>query len=312
LGQVSVLDVPKTEEPPDESPDAMAVALATAANRPRPEDPFAFYIVDSDGPPIIHVSRTRRSEIVVFGRNQKMLTPIVLGTGSILLNAADKDDQVELSKIVPSRFGDSDVKLRTSLELGEVIRRASNLGATYPEIVAILESADRQKNLPGPLVVDAVPTAKADYFQAAIMGMDSVKVDPAVKRTAAQDSGPGSRLRRLFGRGNRDHDGTGKDSAKPADAQDATSMAAGTSKSKSGQADSSADTSVATSDSSKSPDTDRPVASAGAEPGTVGSGSATGSGPIPKKDDSVQKAGVEEPSRRRSRLLDWLRGRGDD
>jgi len=309
LGQVAVLDVPKSEEPPDESPDAMAVALATAANRPRPEDPFAFYIVDSEGPPIVHVARSRRSEIVVFGRNQKLLPPIVLGTGSILLNAADKDDQVELSKIVPSRFGDSDVKLRTSLELGEVIRRAANLGATYPEIVSILESADRQKNLPGPLVVDAVPTAKADYFQAAIMGRDSAKPDPAVKRTTAQASG--SRLRRLFGLGNRERDSAGKGSAKPGETQDATSTAAaGTSKNKNGQADSSADTSVAASDSSKGGG----AAGAGAGSGTAaaGSGSATGPGPSPKKDDSVQKAGGDAASPPRSRLLDWFRRRSDE
>jgi hypothetical protein len=303
LGQVAVLDAPATEEQPDESPDAMAVALATAANRPRPEEPFAFYIVDSEGPPIVHVARSRRSEIVVFGRNQKLVPPIVLGTGSILLNAADKDDQVELSKIVPSRFGDSDVKLRTSLELGEVIRRAANLGATYPEIVSILESADRQKNLPGPLVVDAVPTAKADYFQAAIMGVDSAKPDPAVKRTTAQASG--SRLRRLFGLGNREREMADKGSAKPAANQDATStVSADTSKAKNGQADPSADKSVATSDLSNSGGTTGAVAGSGT--GTAGPAS------NPKKDDSVQKAGGDSASPPRSRLLDWLRRRSDD
>ena len=38
-----------------------------------------------------------------------------------------------------------------------MIRQAANIGAAYPEIVAILEDANRQKNLPGLLVVDAVP-----------------------------------------------------------------------------------------------------------------------------------------------------------
>ena len=135
--------------------------------------------VDSEGPPVIHVSRTRRSEIVVFGRSQKLLPPIVLGTGAILLNAAEKDDEIEISKIVPSKFGDSDVKLRTSLELAEVIRRVANLGTTYPEMVAILDAANRQKNLPGTLVVDAVPVSNMDYLQAAILGKDAkAKVDP--------------------------------------------------------------------------------------------------------------------------------------
>ena len=60
---------------------------------------------------MIHVARTRRCEIVVFGRGQKLLTPVVLGTGSILLNAADGDEKVQISKIVPSQFGDGDQKV---------------------------------------------------------------------------------------------------------------------------------------------------------------------------------------------------------
>ena len=124
----------------------MAVAITTASRRRhRQDDPFALYVVDSEGPPLVHVSRTRRSEIVVFGRQQKLLPPIVLDTGSIFLNAAENDDKIELSKIVPSRFGDADVKITTTLELAEVVRKTASLGATYPQIVAILETAKRQK-----------------------------------------------------------------------------------------------------------------------------------------------------------------------
>ena len=125
----------------------------------------------------------------------------MLGTGSILLNAADKDDQLEISKIVPSKFGDNDVKLRTTMDLGEVVRRIANLGATYPDVVAILEAANRQKNLPGTLVVDAVPMASMDYLAAAILGRDSTaKVDHAVKPASVHRQ---SRLMRLLGLGDR-------------------------------------------------------------------------------------------------------------
>jgi hypothetical protein len=180
----------------------MALALTAAAQRPRMDDPFALYVVDSEGPPVIHVSRTRRSEIVIFGRTQKLLPPIVLGTGAILLNAAVKDDEIEISKIVPSKFKDSDVKLRTSLDLPEVIRSVANLGTTYPEMVAILEAANRQRNLPGTLVVDAVPQSNMDYLQAAILGKDlKAKVDAGVQRASKRSP---SRIWRLFGARDRD------------------------------------------------------------------------------------------------------------
>jgi flagellar basal body P-ring protein FlgI len=310
LGQVRVLDEPKVEE--DEtisSPDAMAVALTKLANRPRVDDPFALYLVDSEGPPVVHVSRTRRSEIVLFGRGQALLPPVVLGTGAILLNAADKDDQIQISKIVPSKFGDNDVKLRTSLELGEVIRRVANLGASYPDVVSILDAANRQKNLPGTLVVDAVPTANMDYLAAAILGRDtSKKVDPALKKTSGRR--PQSRLARLLGLGNRDEVATASATKAPSQSADASMDAPSFPKDKG-----------ASSPASPA------VANAGA--GAAPAGSNSSQQASPKRDADLQRAGgaptdssspsnsastspsASSSTSSRPRLLDWLFRRSD-
>jgi flagellar basal body P-ring protein FlgI len=186
LGRVRVLDDPPDE---DETEGSTSMAYASRRRRLRVEDPFALYLVDCDGPPLIHVANTRRCEVVIFGRDQKLLTPLVLGQGAILLNAAEGDDTLQISKIVPSRYSDADTKLNTSLELGEVIRRMANLGAKYPEIVAVLQAASRQRNLPGPLVVDAVPGADPKYLEAAIHGKDvAAKKDDAVKKTSLEET----------------------------------------------------------------------------------------------------------------------------
>lgn len=202
LGQVRVLNAPK-EETEDEAAlgiDRMAIAMggfAPSRKNVKVEDPFSLYIVESEGPPMVHVSQSRRCEIVVFGRGMRLLTPIVLGTGAILLNAAENDDRVEISKIVPSSLADADAKVVASLDLGDVLRHAANIGASYPDIVAILQGADKQKNLPGPLVLDAVPRARPEYLQAAILGADATaKKDPAVNQTKGE--GDSEKERRGF------------------------------------------------------------------------------------------------------------------
>jgi hypothetical protein len=198
LGRVRILDDPA--EPDEEiGADQMAVALEAAKRRKnRPDDPFSLYLVDCDGPPMIHVARTRRCEVVVFGRGMKLLPPIVLGTGPYLLNAADGDESLQISKIV-ARTGGDDFKVMASLELGDVLRRAANLGATYPELVTILQAAERQRNLPGPLVIDALPgttptIAKADLKRA------TGKKDDSVKRAKADAPKRRSLLDRMLGR----------------------------------------------------------------------------------------------------------------
>ena len=306
LGQVRVLDDPKTEEDDqDESPDSMAIALASASRRPRPEDPFALYIVDSEGPPVVHVSRTRRSEVVVFGRNQKLLPPIVLGSGAILLNAADKDDEIEISKIVPSKFGDSDVKLRTSLDLGEVIRRAANLGATYPEIVSILETADRQKNLPGTSSSTRCrPRTPSTSRRPSWARTRRPSPTPSLQRASAQ--GPGSRFRRLLGLRNREPGEAG--AAKPAAGGDAARSLA----------DRSAAKAARPLRASRLRATPRiPPRRCGDLDDRRGTGAATA--PVgdnapsagPKKDDGLQRAGGDTDEAPRSRLLDRFRRRSE-
>lgn len=199
LGQVKVI-----EDPPVEDPDNgnMAMAIRTAPKRKvRQDDPFSLYLVDSEGPPLVHVSRSRRCEIVIFGKDQRLLTPVVLGgSGPILINASDGDPSVQISRIMPSKFDRADLKVDSSLELGEVIRETARLGATYPEIVGILQAAAKQKNLPGPLVVDAVPVVNPAVDAAILMGVDaSAKKDPAVTKTKLETPAKPKRLRdRLF------------------------------------------------------------------------------------------------------------------
>lgn len=205
LGRVRILDPPDVEED-DEPADRMAYSLRTPRRKPRPEDPFELYMVDSEGPPLIHVSRTRRSEIVIFGRRQRLLPPVVLGTGAILLNAAVGDDKIEVSKIVATRYNDTDVKVNSSLELEDVIRRVANLGANYPEIVSILTAAERQKNLSGALVVDANLNANANYLEA-VAGKDvTAKKDDAIQKAGLieKQEAPRRRFFNFFRRSARD------------------------------------------------------------------------------------------------------------
>jgi len=131
------------------------------------------------------------------------LQPQVVGRG----RASDGDEQVQISRVGVSAASGPAQKLATGLELAEVIRQVANLGATYPEILGLLQAADRQKNLPtaagstASLVVDALPATLAAYEEAQIAGKDATaKVDPALERTALEKSKAKAPRKGLTGR----------------------------------------------------------------------------------------------------------------
>lgn len=209
LGRVRVWnDEPEEEETGDAL--AMRIAAPVVRNKNKPKDPFELYVVDCEGPPLVHVAKTRRCEIVIFGNKQKLQTPMVLSAGPISVNASDGDDKATLFRVGSPSIDGPDQKIVTGLALADVIRETANLGATYPEILSLLQAADRQRNLPvGPtgsssLVLDALPKALAAYDEAQVAGRDATVKDDNVKKTSAEKEKPKARkgvMERLFRRG---------------------------------------------------------------------------------------------------------------
>ena len=217
LGRVRVaIDDPEPEAADDEDDAMMAYRIRAARRKKRATDPFELYVVDCDGPPVLHVAKTRRCEVVLFGPRQKLLTPVVLGgDGAILLNASVDDSRVEISRIAAGRPDLPDQKEQVPLDLSVVVREMSRLGASYPQILNVLQAAFRQGNLPGLLVVDAVPVPPPAYTQAQLAGLleggkskkkahpkaeAESKKDDSVDRAGYTDKKPSPPRRSLFDR----------------------------------------------------------------------------------------------------------------
>ena len=188
LGKVQVLDdLPKPEEEED-----MAVQITStrrSKKSTRREEPFALYVVDCEGPPMIHVTRNIRCEVVVFGKTQKLLTPVVLGAGGpLLLNASDGDDEVQISKITEKTLDSPRLRLNSQLDVADLVRQLANIGASYPDVVGLLAAASNQKNLPGPFVVDALPVPSKKYDEAQLADAVLKKKDDALKKTSGDSS----------------------------------------------------------------------------------------------------------------------------
>jgi flagellar basal body P-ring protein FlgI len=121
---------------------------------------FSFHVLDVPGTPMIHVTRSFRPEIVLFGKEHRFELPLVLDAGrNILVNGRSG------GTITVSRFSvNSEPEQRVvSTDVGEVIRAIVDLGGTYPDVVQALQQAKADGALASRFKVDALPEPGRPY-----------------------------------------------------------------------------------------------------------------------------------------------------
>ena len=153
---------------------------------------FSYHVLNTSGPPMIHVTRTLRPELVMFGPDQRLSTPVIVEAGtSIIINAAD-DEHVTVSKFA---IGQSDQKRVVSNKLDDIIRTVVELGGGYPDIVQMLQEAKAAKALNSRFEVDALPQRNRTYDRPTEDGQSArahLEVAGAVPNLYADPSGKSS------------------------------------------------------------------------------------------------------------------------
>ena len=110
-------------------------------------------------PPLVHINHNRRAEVVLFGPDQRFLTPLTVRAGRLLIGCPPKGETVTISRIEPGR---EDTR-ECGTEIADVIAACVELGAEYPDIAGMLQEAAAQHNLPGELEIDALPVGGRIY-----------------------------------------------------------------------------------------------------------------------------------------------------
>lgn len=121
---------------------------------------FSYHVLDMPGFPMVHVTRSYRPEVVLFGKDQRFLLPLVLDAGNNILVNGLSGGQITVSHFAA---GEEPKQRVVSTDVDEVIRAVVELGGTYPDVVQALQQAKADGALASRFEVDALPQSGRPY-----------------------------------------------------------------------------------------------------------------------------------------------------
>ncbi len=126
------------------------------------ENRFTMHVIESSGQPMVHVTRRRAPEVVLFGAGQALKLPAILNAGrSIRVIGESGSNEVD---VIFYQLNAEPQRQKIQNSLVEIIRACGNLGATYPDIVQMLIEAEQQHNFMGTFGIDRLPQAGRLYL----------------------------------------------------------------------------------------------------------------------------------------------------
>ncbi|MDO4857523.1 MAG: flagellar basal body P-ring protein FlgI [Thermoguttaceae bacterium] len=140
----------------------------------RPNDPlvageqlgnktFTLCVIPTTGKPMLHVTKSIRAEIVLFGEDQKFKHPLLVEAANNVIVRSNSPDEIAVSRFEPDK---PDQKRIVSSNVAEVIRALSDVGATYPDVLEVLQAAIEQNALDTSFRIDARPsTGRVDPYE---------------------------------------------------------------------------------------------------------------------------------------------------
>ena len=127
------------------------------------ENRFVLYVIDSKGEPMVHVTRRRAPEIVVFGADQSLQLPVAVYAGhNILVKGEKGQHEVEVTLY---KLNEEPQRQKVPNRLIDIIRACGQLGATYPDMVQLMIEAEQQHNFVGQFGIDRLPQAGRLYLK---------------------------------------------------------------------------------------------------------------------------------------------------
>jgi hypothetical protein len=156
---------------------------------------FRYHVIPTTGEPLVHVARSRKPEIVLFGHEQQIRPAKFLFAGREIMVTALDSGELKVGRFLPGH----ETQYETCpARLDPLIRTIVNLGGGYGDVIQCLQEAREANCLDGRLAVEALPRPNRKFYRdddplpeaPPDDGPSSEPDSGAVAHTSAESPGP--------------------------------------------------------------------------------------------------------------------------
>jgi flagellar basal body P-ring protein FlgI len=123
-------------------------------------DDFYFHEVPSSGPPMVHLTRSKRPEICLFGKEHQFADDFIFVQNGLTVRADGKGSLL----LIRYLSGQQEERRVCSTNLSEAIRQLASLNCSYTEMVELLQEARSGNQLTSRLAINSVPRFSQERF----------------------------------------------------------------------------------------------------------------------------------------------------
>ena len=123
---------------------------------------FYYHLLPTSGEPMIHFTRSKRPEIVLFGHDQRFAPPEAANAGKHILVTTVNEETVKVSRFSPNQ---ETVSENCTTSLDQLIRAVVRLGASYGEVIQLVRELKQCGSLSSRVAIEALPSPQRQYFR---------------------------------------------------------------------------------------------------------------------------------------------------
>lgn len=123
---------------------------------------FYYHLLPTSGEPMVHFTRSKRPEVVLFGHDQRFIPPEAANAGKSILVTTVNEEMAKVSRFRPN---EETISETCGTSLDQLIRTVVRLGGGYADVIQLVHELKKGGSLASRVAIEALPSPRREFYR---------------------------------------------------------------------------------------------------------------------------------------------------